>query len=381
MMIYDDIYENNEWRSYGKYTFEYLNNKVETISYSLNEENVYLPFTKHFYTYNNDKLTSITMKMNANISEPDSEPLWIDVITANYYYNTQNHLSLVVTEFTLFQPTTARVHFTYENNRVKSIINYEVDDDSGQILFHKSDVEYDGNGRAAQMIGYTSSDSTNWTQTDKIVLNYDPSDNSDYDNFQYVIDNSSQERIGFYYFYGNARINSEITYSWTGSVWDNSEKENFIFDPNWNVILNQEQEWVNNAWLTTNEREIAYINPQQVNYQISKELNNNIMVNTSRCRYEYSTANDNHVVFPSAIHISTYPNPFNGNTTVSVKANDNHAIVQLYNVKGQLISEEDMNLNRSNTVNFKTEYLSSGIYFVKVKTANETKTQKILKIK
>ncbi|HOD53491.1 MAG TPA: T9SS type A sorting domain-containing protein [Candidatus Cloacimonadota bacterium] len=118
-----------------------------------------------------------------------------------------------------------------------------------------------------------------------------------------------------------------------------------------------------------------------MDYQIHKELNNDILQEYIRYRYNYTTANDNQVIAPSTISISAYPNPFNGNTNITVKSNDKQVKVQLYNIKGRLIAEENMNLNRSNNVNFNTEHLSSGIYFVKVKSATESKTCKIMKIK
>ncbi len=352
---------------------------------TIEEETVLIPFMRYHYTYSNGKVSIISMEMNANMMDPEGEPLWIALMSMYYQYNNQNHLTMMYMAATDMETGEmiigSRVHFVYENNRVHSVVNFEIDEETEEAMYDKSVVEYDANGRAIQMIAYSSPDSSSWTQYEKTVMTYDPTDTSNYDTFQNIVDNSNYMQIGFNYNFGTARVNNEMTYSWNGSEWENLGKELYAYDTNWNITLNQEQEWINNDWQTFSEVQLAYVNAQQLDYQIHKELNNDILQEYIRYRYNYTTANDNQVIAPSTISINAYPNPFNGNTNITVKSNDKQVKVQLYNIKGRLIAEENMNLNRSNNVNFNTEHLSSGIYFVKVKSATESKTCKIMKIK
>jgi hypothetical protein len=86
---------------------------------------------------------------------------------------------------------------------------------------------------------------------------------------------------------------------------------------------------------------------------------------------------------------SNYPNPFNPTTTIKYYLpKDNFVNLSIYNVKGQkikkLVNEIKLKGNNSVVWNGKDEkgnFVSSGVYFYKIKTDNVSTTQKILLLK
>ncbi|MBC7862837.1 MAG: T9SS type A sorting domain-containing protein [Bacteroidia bacterium] len=78
--------------------------------------------------------------------------------------------------------------------------------------------------------------------------------------------------------------------------------------------------------------------------------------------------------------INVYPNPTNGNATLSVKVKEaNEISVNLYNTIGQLVITKKVKGEVGvNKINLATENLASGIYFYEVKVADFTITNKMM---
>ncbi|MFC1887991.1 C25 family cysteine peptidase [Candidatus Cloacimonadota bacterium] len=91
------------------------------------------------------------------------------------------------------------------------------------------------------------------------------------------------------------------------------------------------------------------------------------------------------------IHLGNYPNPFNPTTTISfsVDKNINEAILEIYNIRGQMINSFtiDTSDHRSiynvvwNGESSKGDNVSSGIYFSKIKSGKFTSTKKMILMK
>lgn len=78
------------------------------------------------------------------------------------------------------------------------------------------------------------------------------------------------------------------------------------------------------------------------------------------------------------LRLNIYPNPVTGVCTLSLEKNSESAVVDLYNLRGALVTRQ----NFSNTRQFQLDMsnLPSGIYFVKVKSNTTSSTTKLLKL-
>jgi len=100
---------------------------------------------------------------------------------------------------------------------------------------------------------------------------------------------------------------------------------------------------------------------------------------------------NNDIVTPQYINElhPAYPNPFNPTTTIKFSLKDNQkASVEVYNIKGQKVATlvDDM-LEKGhhkiiwNSTNAQGKQIGSGIYFIRMKTNNYNKVQKVVLIK
>ncbi len=71
--------------------------------------------------------------------------------------------------------------------------------------------------------------------------------------------------------------------------------------------------------------------------------------------------------------LSIYPNP--ASDIVKVNSEENINYIEILNISGQIVSFENVNTNNAE-INISN--LSSGVYFIKVYTANDVTTQKLI---
>ncbi len=80
------------------------------------------------------------------------------------------------------------------------------------------------------------------------------------------------------------------------------------------------------------------------------------------------------------IRIEAYPNPFNGEILISYSLNFNNNTLEIFNVRGQQIYVKN-NLPLSDSVTWKCEDQTSGIYFVKISNEKQQYVKKITYLK
>lgn len=80
----------------------------------------------------------------------------------------------------------------------------------------------------------------------------------------------------------------------------------------------------------------------------------------------------------NAVSLSIYPNPTKENATLSISGLNESATVVLCDMQGRTISSETIAAGTTNTT-INTANLESGIYYVRVITANSTRTEKLIK--
>lgn len=78
-------------------------------------------------------------------------------------------------------------------------------------------------------------------------------------------------------------------------------------------------------------------------------------------------------------YVTVYPNPSSGNVNVGISASSLGQIkVSVFNVVGEVILQKSENVMLSNEFKFDLKNRSNGIYFIEVRTASGTTTQKIV---
>ena len=104
---------------------------------------------------------------------------------------------------------------------------------------------------------------------------------------------------------------------------------------------------------------------------------------------DYTTNEDDHLITPPDISISNYPNPFNPSTTINfaIPRSDN-VKVAVFNIKGQQVDiilddfvEAGQHTIAWNGTNSKGRRVSSGIYFTRLTSGNESRFLKMLLLK
>ena len=102
--------------------------------------------------------------------------------------------------------------------------------------------------------------------------------------------------------------------------------------------------------------------------------------------YVIETLND--TLFPHAISLSSpYPNPFNPSTTIEYEVPFGGADINIsiFDVRGRLVEVLVDEFKESNVASYKITWnaadMSSGVYFVRMNSLNEVKTQKLMLIK
>jgi flagellar hook assembly protein FlgD len=95
------------------------------------------------------------------------------------------------------------------------------------------------------------------------------------------------------------------------------------------------------------------------------------------------------VTIPKICKVSNYPNPFNPETTINFQTNQNSWItVTIYNIKGEKITTlHNGYLNAGkheliwNVKNNEEREVTSGIYFYRIDTQQDSFTQKMILLK
>lgn len=105
-----------------------------------------------------------------------------------------------------------------------------------------------------------------------------------------------------------------------------------------------------------------------------------------RAIVEYTTANDDNVIPALTLDASNYPNPFNPTTTIAFSVpNNGPATLKVYNLKGQVVRTLVNEVREAgkytvvwNGMDDNGNNVSSGLYFYRLSSGNDTVTRKML---
>ncbi len=139
--------------------------------------------------------------------------------------------------------------------------------------------------------------------------------------------------------------------------------------------------------LTANETDRVINQMLETNFKIIYEQGaKNVKI---RLNPELIANQDNQVIQPNDLTLTSYPNPFNPSTTIhfTMKETDK-ATLSIFNIKGEkIVTLSDKIVNKGNNhiswngKSGKGQQCPSGIYFVQLKTSQHTKMHKIMLLK
>lgn len=96
--------------------------------------------------------------------------------------------------------------------------------------------------------------------------------------------------------------------------------------------------------------------------------------------WDGQNAIDENEIANNKIRIEAYPNPFNGEVLISYSMDFNNNILEIFNVKGQLIFDQN-NLPAFGSSTWNCEDQTSGIYFVKISNEKQQVVKKVTYLK
>ncbi len=191
-------------------------------------------------------------------------------------------------------------------------------------------------------------------------------------NSEKIIELTEGENILEFIIYNDGSSAETFSYSFsdTESYFDSINSE-FTLSPNTNIILQFSGEV-----LSSTPTIIDFI----VTPNHRSDLEKNITLHTM---IEPLSNNDLNIINEFSIS-RPYPNPFNPSTNFDVKVNkSSHIEISLYDIIGQKIEEIFIGILHPGTHNFSinNDNLSTGEYFIKLKTNNKLLKQKVILIK
>jgi len=192
------------------------------------------------------------------------------------------------------------------------------------------------------------------------------------------------------YTYNGDLLNENLTQTWSGTEWYNSDL--MVYDYSGSQIESYMAfEWDGSEWYESIQGSLTYDNSDRIVELLTQEwfFGAREWVNSSRELFNYGTAVNEHNIQPAVSVIRAYPNPFNPVLNLEISCQKNEPVmVEIFNLKGERIVTlyNDVTTSESlkltwNADSASNTSMSSGVYFVKVKTPEMTDCSKILLLK
>ncbi len=318
--------------------------------------------------------------------------------------------------------TTGEVLFTYDGNQLQSVLHQYIDGDIVETvmtitfeyndatqrleyvqvsggwwrnpsrIFYRVYYEWDTPGRVISATTYYEDGADQWIPGSKTVISYHPQDNTNYQDYmnffmqQLIIgehdilpmgsvmyideevdsnfynDSWHPDNMFQYHYDQNMKLEQILRYSYSAYVWYNVMQEDFIYDDSGNMT-----EWL-----------LGYDSGDYLDYYNRKVFT-----------YSEVSTSEDYVSPPEISELSIYPNPFNPQTNISFEVLKGGKVeVDIFNLKGQKVrsilndykekGNYQMSWNGFDDNGFK---VGSGMYIVRLKSANNSRSKKVILLK
>tara|TARA_Y100000590_G_scaffold249156_2_gene279958 strand:+ start:2891 stop:4120 length:1230 start_codon:yes stop_codon:yes gene_type:complete len=230
-----------------------------------------------------------------------------------------------------------------------------------------NEFNYDDSGNRTERIVYKWRDST-WVQRHRAVLSFN----------------------------NNNMVSGKLFYVWRDSLWIDKARISVTYDNNMNPyqVLFEKKDSTG-SWMNISVKENNYSADGQLLETVQSRWSDGAWLPRRRFEYSYATgrgvtALGISVAVPKNIAISkAYPNPFNPATTISYELlESNHVRVDIYDMAGRkvrtLVNQNQGAGNwsiRWNALNDRGQTVAAGMYFYKIESGGELKSNKIVLLK
>jgi len=290
----------------------------ETLSQAW-ENNAWLDVQKTVYTY------SPTKKVLTEMTQLLFEGTAMDFMKNTYTYNEIDSLATMVTQ--MVNPLTLELV-----NSLQETYTYNTD------------------GTEHQMVSQTWSLLNVWENANRYTNTYD-----------------------------NAKkITSDLTEKWENNAWVNESRTTYTYNAGGFIQESLEQEWVADQWTDTTKDLFTYTAKNEVYQVVSQgwKADQSLWENQVRITFSYvPTGLEPEKLSDKAF--MAYPNPFVDLITIQSGSLGEHGI-EIINSSGQVISSFKTNEKR---LNLDLGSLNKGIYFIKLKSPENTQSIKVLKVR
>ena len=319
------------------------------------------PFIKYTNTFNSNNKIILEKSTSKNLMTNQ----WENNNMNEYAYdskgnNTYYRESYWNNSSNIYEPNTSYSYTYNASNKVTVEIDTNTNGSSPQI--RKIDYTYDTKGNNTLKTTYTW-DGTQWKLSSKDEYTFDANNNN----------------------------TLHISYNWS-TTWIGNEKKEYIMDANgnpistinyiWNITLNQ---WIYGQKMeytfdnsikfsdvaipfAQHGNAISIINKNAPTNEISQVYSNGLWVNDGKTNYYYKDFAPSTGIKETQLMITNvYPNPSAGNFTIL--ANQTFTKIDVYDLTGKLV-DSTQNSGKSNTLEMNLSTLNNGIYFINAETVN-----------
>lgn len=350
-MIFENWMENS-WKSSFRITNNYDSNGHLINDYDEEwngETNIWEKITTNTHTLNPDG--TIKETLSAFWDEDTNE--WETVSKTLYSYTASKEILTETSQ--IFWDTWidfTKDTYNYDpNGKLASMVTQTMDLLSGMALKNSSQTLYSYNedGTEKQIVDQIWNSLNQWEDESRTTNTY----------------NNSKQLI------------SDLSENWVNNTWVNDVRTTNTFNANGTFNESIEEMWENGNWIKNAKAIFDFNANGDIVIVVSQAWNTtlNQWENETRIRFDYTTGIQS--VQMADNYSKVYPNPFIDQLTIENRELSDSRI-EVFNSNGQLVSSFKTNKSVT-TLNMGS--LEKGVYFMKIRSAKNDQTIKLLKVK
>lgn len=345
-------WKDNVWKKTSKSTNTYdSNGNLTSVTYA--------EWNAISSTWDNSTIISYTLNSDGTIKENliktwnKDGKIWEDVSKSIFTYNTAKKILTETTQiwFGAIWMDYNKNTYTYSGNQLTSEVSQSFDFFSMQLKnSSQTTYSYNADGTENQSVDQTWNASGQWENSSRTTNTYN----------------------------ATKQITSILTERWVSNTWINDSKITNIYNPNGTLKESLDETWTTDKWVNDLKDVFSYNTNGKLEIILTQEwktdLNN--WVNQSRTTFDVNITGIQPIEL-KGMHSKVFPNPFEENLTIQ-HASPGEIGIDVFSITGQLVISFKMN---SSVTTLNLGSLQKGVYFLKIKSAQNEQTFQLLKTK